>query len=484
MMQTLMLNTWSIVLFFISLATISFVHYVYRWRNPKCNGGKLPPGSMGLPLIGETIQLFIPNNSLDMPRFFKKRLARYGTLFKTSLVFHKVVVSLDPDFNHFIFEQERKTVQLWYMDSLWDVFGKSIESSDDPYILKYFRNCLLNQFGHETIKEKLLPKIEDMANRYLLTWSTQSSVDVKTLITRMVFDLTAKHLFHYDPMDKNVANVFANFFDSVMTVPINIPGTTYHKCMKNKTKAIQLMKDILHERRNSAEKKGDFLDRIIEDMKTMEFLTEDFVVYFIFGMLLASFATISANLTLAFALLTDHPAVVTELQDEQDNLAKGKDNPDSPLTWDEYKSMTFMSQVVDETLRMANFFPGILRKVIKDIHVNGYTIPEGWTIMLVSSAVHMCPKSFPDPHVFNPWRWNNIGDTNAPSRNYIPFGGGLRHCVGADFSKAVMAIFLRVLITKFSWTKIKGGNAYRNPTLSFGRNGFHVKISEKDQIKN
>ncbi|KAI3898236.1 hypothetical protein MKX03_029607 [Papaver bracteatum] len=476
-----MLNTWSIVLFFISLVTISFSHYIYRWRNPKCNGGKLPPGSMGLPLIGETIQLFIPNNSLDMPRFFKKRLARYGTLFKTSLVFHKVVVSLDPDFNHFIFEQERKTVQLWYMDSLWDVFGKSIESSDDPYILKYFRNCLLNQFGHETIKEKLLPKIEDMANRYLRTWSAQSSVDVKTL---MVFDLTAKHLFHYDPMDKNVANVFANFFDSVMTVPINIPGTTYHKCMKNKTKAIQLMKDILHERRNSAEKKGDFLDRILEDMKTMEFLTEDFVVYFIFGMLLASFATISANLTLAFALLTDHPAVVNELLDEQYNLTKSKDNPDSPLTWDEYQSMTFMSQVVDETLRMANLFPGILRKVIKDIHVNGYTIPEGWTIMLVSSAVHMCPKSFPDPHTFNPWRWDNIGDTNAPSRNYIPFGGGLRHCVGAEFSKAVMAIFLRVLITKFSWKKIKGGNAYRNPALSFGRSGFHVKISEKDHIKN
>ncbi|RZC57261.1 hypothetical protein C5167_004567 [Papaver somniferum] len=478
-----MLNTWSIVPFVISLVTISFIHYVYRWRNPECNGEKLPPGSMGLPLIGETIQFFIPNNSLDMPMFFKKRLARYGSVFKTSLVFHKVVVSLDPDFNHFIFQQERKTVQLWYMDSFWDIFGKSIESSADLTILKYFRNCLLNQFGTETIKEKLLPKIEVTANRYLRSWSTQSSFEVKASITRMVFDLTAKHLFNYDPMDMNVGNVFADFFDSIMTVPINVPGTTYHKCMKNKKKAIQLMKDILRERRNSTEKKGDFLDQIIEDMKTMEFLTEDFVVYFIFGMFLASFSTISTNLTLAFELLTDHPAVVNQLLEEQDNLAKSTKNPDSPLTWDKYKSKTFMSQVVDETLRMSNIFPGILKKVIKDIHVNGYTIPEGWTIMLVPSAVHMSPEKFPDPRIFNPWRWNNIGGRNAPSRDYIPFGGGLRHCVGAEFSKAVMAIFMRVLITKFSWTKLKGGHAYRNPALSFG-SGFHVKISEKDQIKN
>ncbi|KAI3898237.1 hypothetical protein MKX03_029608 [Papaver bracteatum] len=483
-MQILMLNTWSIVLFVISLVIFSFIHYVYRWRNPKCNGGKLPPGSMGLPLIGETIQFFIPNNSLDTPMFFKKRLSRYGSVFKTSLIFHKVVVSLDPDFNHFIFQQERKTVQLWYMDAFWDVFGKTVETSSDIYILKYFRNCLLNQFGIETIKEKLLLKIEVQADRYLRSWSAQSSVEVEESITRMVFDLTAKHLFHYDPMDTNMGNVFADFFDSVMTVPINIPGTTYHKCMKNKKKAIQLMKDILQERRNSTEKKGDFLDQVIEDMKTMEFITEDFVVYFIFAILLASFVSISTALTLAFSLLTDHPAVVNELLEEQDKLAKTRDNPDSPLTWDEYKSMTFMTQVIHETLRMSNMLPGMLRKVVKDVHVNGYTIPKGWTIMLVPSAVHMNPIKFPDPHIFNPWRWSDIGGTNAPSIDYIPFGGGLRHCVGAEFSKTVMAIFIRALISKFSWTNIRGGNAYRNPALSFGRSGFHVKISEKDQITN
>ncbi|KAI3843081.1 hypothetical protein MKX03_018336 [Papaver bracteatum] len=410
-------------------------------------------------------------------------MIRYGTVFKTSLVFHNVVVSLDPNFNHFIFQQEGKTVKLWYMDSFWDIFGKSIDATEDPAVIKYFRNCLLSQFGTESIKEKLLPKIEVTAEIYLRSWSTQPSVEVETSITRMVFDLTAKHLFHYDPKDVNTGNVFADFFDSIMSVPINLPGTTYHKCMKNKKKAIQMMKDILQERRNSTEKKGDFLDQVLEDMKTVDFLTQNFVVYFIFGVLLASFATISTNLTLEFALLTDHPAVVNELLEEQDNLAKTKDNPDSPLAWNEYKSMTFMTQVIHETLRMSNMLPGMLRKVIKDIHVNGYVIPEGWTVMLVSSAVHMSPEKFPDPHIFNPWRWNKIGGTNAPSRDYIPFGGGLRHCVGAEFSKEVMATFMRVLVTKFSWTKIKGGNAYRNPALSFGR-GFHVKISEKDQIKN
>lgn len=58
-----------------TLAALYVTHWIYRWRNPKCNG-VLPPGSMGLPLIGETIQLVIPSASLDLPPFIKNRMKR------------------------------------------------------------------------------------------------------------------------------------------------------------------------------------------------------------------------------------------------------------------------------------------------------------------------------------------------------------------------------------------------------------------------
>lgn len=58
-----------------ALVIISITHFVYRWRNPRCKG-KLPPGSMGLPLLGETLQFFTPNTSSDIPPFIKKRMDR------------------------------------------------------------------------------------------------------------------------------------------------------------------------------------------------------------------------------------------------------------------------------------------------------------------------------------------------------------------------------------------------------------------------
>ena len=51
------------------------LYAVHRWRNPRCRG-RLPPGSMGLPLIGETLHFFSPDASFDVPRFVCHRLAR------------------------------------------------------------------------------------------------------------------------------------------------------------------------------------------------------------------------------------------------------------------------------------------------------------------------------------------------------------------------------------------------------------------------
>ncbi|KAI3947771.1 hypothetical protein MKX01_034436 [Papaver californicum] len=303
----------SVVPCFISLVIVAFTHYVYRWRNPKCNG-ILPPGSMGFPLIGETIQFFASNNSLDVPYLFKKRFARYGTMFRTSLAGHPIVVSSDPDFNYFIFQQERKSVELWYMDSFSATFGGGLEYATDAQIHKYFRNAVLNHFGTEALKENLLPKIERMSNQAL------------------------------------------------------------ESCPRR------------YERE--------------------DFLTDEFVIYLIFGLLLASFATISAIVTLAMTFLTDHPLVVKELLEEQEAILKNRENVDSPLTWKELKSLSYISQIITEILRMSSTAPGILRNVIKDIDINGYVIPKGWTIMV--------------------------------------------NCVGEEFSKTLIGIFLHVLVTKFT----------------------------------
>src|SRR4051812_24182193 len=63
-------------------AVLALLHWVYRWRPPKCTG-TLPPGSMGFPIIGETLQFFAPNPSCGLSPFVSDRVKRYGSMFRT-----------------------------------------------------------------------------------------------------------------------------------------------------------------------------------------------------------------------------------------------------------------------------------------------------------------------------------------------------------------------------------------------------------------
>ncbi|MCL7027672.1 hypothetical protein MKW94_027978 [Papaver nudicaule] len=479
------------VLFLITSVVVSLTHYWYKWSHPKCNG-KLPPGSMGFPLIGETIQFLIPSHSVDIPPFVKKRLSKYGKIFRTSIAGQPVVVSADHEFNYHIIQQEGKFVQLWYMDAFTALFEEHMDSLNKGIIHKYMKRTMANYVGLERVKG-VIGRMEVMANQGLRSWSaTKSPIEFKSSVVDMVAGFTLKEFCDYDTglLEEKMSKKFA-FLESMMSIPVNIPGTAYHKFMQSHKAALKLVRDILGARIKSRESDVTqqqpqrqpmiVLDQLIDDLKTTseEFITESFIVIFLFSILLATLEPVSSVLTLAMVYLTDNPLVVKELKEEYERVLKNRENAGSGLTWTEYKSMTFTHQVVNETLRMSNTVPGLLRKVIKDIDVNGYVIPEGWTLVCLPSCLHFDPEIHEDPLVFNPWRWNGKPPT---TKNLLAFGGGIRNCVGADYAKVMIGVTLHVLITKFSWTKIKGGEVCRMPVLRYP-NGFHVKITEQDQTK-
>ncbi|KAG2542305.1 hypothetical protein PVAP13_9NG839300 [Panicum virgatum] len=70
-------------------------------------------------------------------------------------------------------------------------------------------------------------------------------------------------------------------------------------------------------------------------------------------------------------------------------------------------------KVINETLRLGNVVRFLHRKVIRDVHYNGYDIPRGWKILPVLAAVHLDSSLYEDPNQFNPWRWKNLEKEHA-----------------------------------------------------------------------
>lgn len=116
---------------------------------------------------------------------------RYGPVFKTSLVGQPVVVSLDPDVNRFIFQQEGKLFRLCYPDTANSIFGKESTSSYDGTLHRYVRSLASRHFGLENLKGAFLAELEGTIADSLRAWAVQPSVEVKDAISnvRYVFFL-------------------------------------------------------------------------------------------------------------------------------------------------------------------------------------------------------------------------------------------------------------------------------------------------------
>ncbi|XP_058084517.1 cytochrome P450 87A3-like [Magnolia sinica] len=470
----------SIEVCIVTLFIIWISSWIYKWGNPKCNG-KVPPGSMGFPLLGETLSFFSSYTASDVHPFVKTRMERYGPIFKTCLVGQPLIVSTDQDFNQFIFQQEGRLFQSWWPETFREILGPQNIGSMHGFLHKYLKGLTKKLLGVETLKQSLLPEVDQFARTTLSSWTTQPSIEVKEATSAMIFDLTAKRLISYHPStsSENLRDNFVAFLDGLISFPINIPGSPFYKCMQGRQNAMRMLKNMLEERRASPEKGcGDFFDYVIDELKKEgSALSEGMALDMMFVMLFASFETTSSALTVAMKLLTDHPHVVEKLTEEHEEILKRREDPDSRITWEEYKSMTFTSQVINEAVRLANIAPGIFRKTTDDVKIKGYTIPAGWAVMVCPPAVHLNPETFVEPLKFNPWRWEGM-DTNRGSKNFMAFGGGMRLCVGADFSRLQMTVFLHHLVTKYRWIAVKGGETLRSPGLSFP-NGFHIQLFQK-----
>ncbi|EEF51428.1 cytochrome P450 87A3 [Ricinus communis] len=459
---------------------LCLAHWIYTWRNPKCNG-KLPPGSMGFPIIGETVQYFIPCTNLDIPPFLRERMERYGSLFKTSIVGYKIVVSTDPEINHFIFQEEGKSFISWYVDSFTDIFGKDNSFFLQGFVHKYVRNLTLNFVGVQSLKERVLPQVEKLTCKHLQSWSSQGTVELKEAISTMIFNFSAEMLFSSNETESTtkLRKSYAAFLDGLICFPLYIPRTAYWKCLQGRKEAMGILKSMLEERRTAPKReKKDFLDVMVEETKKDgSFLTEKMVLDLLFMLPFAFFESTSSTMVLAVKFLVENPEALEDLTKEHEAILSNRKTNDSEITWEEYRSMTFTHMVINETTRLANIVPGIFRKAVKDVQIKGYTIPAGWMVVACPTTVHLNPVKYSDPLAFNPWRWQGE-ELHSGSKNYMAFGGGVRLCAGADFVKLQMAIFLHYLVTKYRWSVIKG-HVLKKPGVVFP-DGFHIQLFDKN----
>jgi len=105
----------------------------------------------------------------------------------------------------------------------------------------------------------------------------------------------------------------------------------------------------------------------------------------------------------------------------------------------------YLDATLKEALRTRPVFPELMRKLTGPMELGGYELPAGTGLRPAVVALHYREDLFPEPYEFRPERFLD-GKTNTYS--WIPFGGGVRRCIGAAFAEYEMRIVLREFIER------------------------------------
>jgi len=105
----------------------------------------------------------------------------------------------------------------------------------------------------------------------------------------------------------------------------------------------------------------------------------------------------------------------------------------------------YMTAVVNETLRVRPVVPMVVRMLQREIRVGAHTLPPGTRVAPCIYLTNRNPHVYEEPERFRPERFL----ANPPETfSWIPFGGGIRRCIGAAFAQMEMGLILRTVLSE------------------------------------
>jgi cytochrome P450 len=137
----------------------------------------------------------------------------------------------------------------------------------------------------------------------------------------------------------------------------------------------------------------------------------------------------ATSLAWAFECLMHHPDKLARLQRE--SLAGADDS--------------YAEAVAKETLRLCPVVPLVMRKLTRPMDIRGYTLPAGVTVAAGVYLIHRREDIYPRSRSFLPERFLEEG---APTYAWIPFGGGARRCLAANFAQLTIKRVMQTVLTE------------------------------------
>lgn len=472
-----------ILTFSVGIVLLSLFFQLWKFSKRRETENPLPPGRFGLPLIGQTLEFLRSQRRNKSWEFFDSHVADYGEIFKTHLAGSPTVVTASPAGNKMVFTNENKLVNVSRAESVVKILGSRSLIALTGAKAKRMRQAISTFLGPEAL-QTYTGKADVSVRKFLEEyWEGKEQVMVYPLMKRFAFSLACEILMsRYEKQEQEMLlKPFATMMQGILNFPINLPGTRYRKAMNAANILRNQFKKWLEETRRDVDQGKVLSDRdLLTCLLTYKddeakLLAEQDILDSILFLLFASHDTTTVTTSMMCKLLAENPAVLEDVWREQKEIAAGK-KPEEPLSWADLQRMKLSWRVVQETLRIQPPVQGAFRVAIKDFEFSGFRIPKAWKLYWTVNSTHWNPKYFPDPHKFDPSRFEGAGPLPF---TFVPFGGGSRMCPGNEFARMQALALLHHLVIRFKWKLVDPGEIISVDPMPHPQKGLPIWLERR-----
>lgn len=196
--------------------------------------------------------------------------------------------------------------------------------------------------------------------------------------------------------------------------------------------------------------------------------------------IVAGIDNIATPLAFTSYLLSEHQDVQDKVRAEVQALLQKQ----GELTYDGLGELTYLGQVLSESLRLYPSLPGSVRRVCdEDYECNGVRILKGMSVSVPTLDVHYDPMLWPEPEKFDPERFSKANKDRIHPLSYFPYGLGPRTCIAAALARVEFIVALALLVMRY---RLLPSGKYKNEPpkyftanlVGYPKEGIFIKLQK------
>jgi cytochrome P450 len=311
----------------------------------------------------------------------------------------------------------------------------------------------------------------------MVKWRDGSQVDMFEEMRRLTLTIIGKTMFGLD-IERDTGYRLGDFSSIVRLFDSMSPALKKARTFFGKKGDLsqvlmrhQAVKKIIEKRRENPT--GEDLLSVLIAAVDQGAMTEQQLRDEVMTILEAGHETTSTALGWTWYLLSNNPEVERKLHQELDEVLNGR-----PPAAEDLERLTYTANVFTEAMRMYPPVWVIGRTPTDDYELDGFLIPKGSLVLISQHVLHHDKRHFKEPERFFPERWQEDRET-IPPLSYLPFGYGLRRCVGDGFAMMEGSLLLATLGQNWRPRMIPNHIVKRVPLIVLRPNGLPMILNQR-----